>query len=103
MKKLSSKQGWTKEAKQFFKLISLKFQIDEKHHAVFYGTVENLNDFYLSDALIKRQGMTFETETKQIRKNPACQIKKDSWSAFLLGLKALGSHEYQAKLGRPGG
>ena len=45
MKKLSSKQGWTKEAKQFFKHISLKFQIDEKHHAVFYGTVENLNAF----------------------------------------------------------
>jgi len=102
MKKLTAKSSWTPEARQFFRHIERKFYIDEKHHAVFYGTVENLNDFYASDALIKLQGMTFLTKTGQIRKNPACQIKKDSWSAFLLGLKAMGLHEYQTK-GRPGG
>lgn len=103
MKKLTAKRDWTPEARQFFKHIIGKFHIDEKHHAVFYGTVENLNRFYMAQKIIEAEGMTFKTETKQIRKNPACTIQKDAWSSFLLGLKALGLHEYQAKLGRPGG
>ena len=101
--KLVCKQKWTKEARQFFRHIIDSYHIDEKHHAVFYGTCENLNNFYLADALIKADGMVFKTESGQIRKNPACQVQKDAWSAFLLGLKALGLHEYQAKLGRPPG
>ena len=101
--KLKSKRAWVKEARQFFRHITGKFQIDEKHHAVFFGTVENLNDFYAAKELIKTDGMTFKTQTGQIRKNPACQVQKDAWSAFLLGLKALGLHEYQSKLGRPPG
>ncbi len=101
--KLRCKREWTKEARQFFKHITTKFQIDEKHHAVFYGTCENLDMFYRANELIAAQGMTFTTSTGQIRKNPATAIKKDAWSAFLLGLKALGLHEYQAKLGRPPG
>ncbi|NQT70090.1 MAG: P27 family phage terminase small subunit [Desulfobacteraceae bacterium] len=101
--KLTAKRTWTKEARQFFIHIKGKFQIDEKHHAVFYGTVENLNDFYKAKELVRSDGMTFKTPSGQIRKNPACGIQKDAWSAFLLGLKALGLHEYQAKLGRPPG
>ncbi len=103
MKKLTTKRCWEKEAKQFFRHIMAKYQIDEKHHAVFYGTVENLNRFYLALKLVETEGMTFKTETGQIRKNPACAIQKDAWSSFLLGLKALGLHEYQTKLGRPPG
>ncbi len=102
MIKLKSKQSWTKEARKFFRHITSRFEIDEKHYAVFYGTVENLDRFYLCDELVESEGMTFKTSTGQIRKNPACQIQKDAWSAFLLGLKAMGLHEYQ-KLGRPGG
>jgi len=101
--KLTSKMGWTKEARQFFRFITDEFQIEKKHHALLYGTVENLHDFYSAKELIKSQGMTFKTQTGQIRKNPACQIQKDSWSAFLLGLKALGLYAYQQRVGRPGG
>ena len=103
MKKLTARRAWKKEARQFFRHITGKYQIDEKHYAVFYGTIENLNRFYLCNEIIKKEGMTFKTSTGQIRKNPACQIQKDCWSAFLLGLKALGLHEYQNKLGRPPG
>ena len=34
--KLAAKRNWTKEARQFFRHITGKFDIDEKHHAVFY-------------------------------------------------------------------
>jgi len=100
---LKSRISWTKEARLFFRHITGEFQIDEKHYAIFYGTIENLNRFYLCNGKIEKEGMTFTTSTGQIRKNPACQIQKDAWSAFLLGLKALGLHEYQNKLGRPPG
>jgi hypothetical protein len=99
---LRSKQKWTKEARQFFRHITERYEIDEKHHAVFYGTVENLNGFYLAKEIVETEGMIFKTSTGQIRKNPACAVQKDAWSSFLLGLKALGLHEYQ-KMGRPGG
>ena len=101
--KLTAKQRWTKEAGKFFRDITKIYEIDEKHFAVFYGTIENLDRFYVANAEIKRDGITFKTTTGQIRKNPATQIAKDSWGSFLMGLKALGLHEYQAKLGRPPG
>lgn len=101
--RLTAKRAWLKEARKFFRDITSEFQIEKKHYATFYGTCENLNDFYSAKELIKNQGMTFETQTGQIRKNPACQIQKDSWSAFLQGLKVLGLHGYQNKVGRPGG
>lgn len=101
--KLSAKQSWTKEARKFFRDITKIYEIDEKHHAVFYGTIENLNRFYIANDEINQDGMTFKTESGQIRKNPACQIMKESWSGFLMGLKAMGLFEYQAKLGRPPG
>ena len=101
--KLTAKQSWTREARKFFRDITKIYQIDEKHYAVFYGTIENLDRFYISNAEVKRDGITFKTKTGQIRKNPATQIAKEAWSSFLLGLKALGLHEYQEKLGRPPG
>ena len=101
--KLTGKKSWIKEARKFFRDITKIYEIDEKHHAVFYGTIENLNRFYLCNTIIEAEGMTFKTESGQIRKHPACQVQKDSWSAFLLGLKALGLHEYQERLGRPPG
>lgn len=101
--KLTAKQKWTKEARQFFRDITKIYEIDEKHQAVFYGTIENLNRFHIANDEINEDGMTFKTESGQIRKHPACQIMKESWSGFLMGLKALGLHEYQARLGRPPG
>jgi len=100
---LKSKQSWTKEARRFFRDITKVYEIDEKHFAVFYGTIENLDRFYQASNKINKDGMTFKTESGQIRKHPACQIAKEAWSGFLMGLKALGLHEYQEKLGRPPG
>ena len=102
MVKLTARRDWSKEAREFFRHINGKFEIDEKHYALFYGTVENLDRFYRCNEIIKTEGITFTTATGQIRKNPVCQVQKDCWSAFLLGLKALGLHEYQ-RLGRPPG
>ena len=101
--KLSAKRTWTKEARQFFRHITAQYQIDEKHHAVFIGTCECLDRFYRCDEIIKSEGLTFKTESGQIRRNPATAIQKDAWSGFLMGLKALGLFEFQSKLGRPPG
>ena len=100
---LTSKQKWCKEARKFFRDIINLYEIDEKHHAVFYGTVHNLNQFYIASKEIETDGITFKTKTGQIRKNPACQVQKDAWSAFLMGLKALGLYEYQKQGRKPGG
>jgi len=100
---LRAKRRWTTEARGFFRDITAQFEIDEKHHAIFYGTCENLDRFYRCNEILQTDGLTFKTESGQVRKHPACQISKDSWSGFLQGMKSLGLHEYQSKLGRPPG
>ena len=103
MAKLQAKQHWTKEARKFFRDITKKFHIDEKHHATFYGTCENLNRFYLANTDIMENGITFKTASGTIHKNPACAIQKEAWGAYIVGLRALGLYEPQGKVGNPGG
>jgi phage terminase small subunit len=102
MKKLHYKRYWRKETRQFFQHITGQCEIDWKHFAMFYGTCENLDRFYVADEEIKRNGITFTTSGGQIRRNPACLIAKDSWAAFITGMKALGLYEFH-KTGRPPG
>ena len=101
--KLPVKQRWHKEAKTFFRYIEKKYTIDEKHRSTFYGTTDNLDIFHEQIDTIKQEGATYRSKSGQIKKHPSWQIAKEAWSGFLMGLKALGLHEYQAKLGRPPG
>ena len=101
--KLPAKQKWHKEARAFFNEIKGMYEIDEKHRAAFYGTTDNLDRYNVASDQLNSEGITYKTESGQIKKHPACQIAKESWSGFLMGLKAMGLFEYQAKLGRPPG
>ena len=95
--KLRTKQKWGKEAKAFFRQITHDFELNSQHISLFYGTIEHLNTFYLANDILKSEGLVIQPEGGQSRKNPAFQISKDSWSGFIIGLKALGLHEFQSK------
>ena len=100
---LSAKRSWEKEAREFFRDIINQFHIEPRNRHAFLGTCENLNNFYVAKKKVDAEGITFTTANGQIRKHPACGVMKDSWSAFLLGLKCIGLHEFQGKMGRPPG
>ena len=82
---LREKQKWHKYARNFFRDITDIFEIPEQHRATFLGTIRNLNIYHKANDEIDRDGITYKTKSNQIKKNPACQIAKESWSGFLQG------------------
>jgi len=99
---LRAKQRWHREARKFFNYIKDEYDVEKISIGTLNGTAENLSIYNIAADDIKKNGITYTTNTGQIKKNPACQIAKESWSGFLQGLKALGLYEYK-DMGRPPG
>jgi len=100
--KLRAKNEWEPETRTFFRDVISIYEVDEAHRSLFMGTCENLDRFYRCHKKLKVEGETFSTKTGQVKKHPLCQVLKDSWSGFLMGLKGLGLLHMQ-KTGRPPG
>lgn len=99
------KKHWHKEAKRFFKDLHESYKFYGDQDALVLAVVDNLSAFWKASDLLHKEGLTIEANG-MTRKHPACEISKNSWSAFLAGCRHLGicgNDEIKRPVGRPDG
>jgi P27 family predicted phage terminase small subunit len=94
---------WTKQAKTWFRCVVRSWVIENEDLSLLLGVGEKLNQFWLAQGILQKEGLVFLSDTGQLRKHPACEISKNAWAGYLAGLRALGLEEVsdRKKAGRP--
>jgi len=90
IKILRANSAWRPEVKRFWYDVLNEFEIEPSLLMIFKTAADALQRLLDARDLIDKQGLTFETETGIIRKNPATEIEKVSRIGFLQAFKSLG-------------
>ena len=106
--KPSAKAKWHAETKKFFRTTHAEWDYPDDEERVLCATCENLDMFWRATEQLDSEGLTFTTETGQVKKHPATEIQKTAWAGFLAGCRLLGicskqSEEPKRGPGRPPG
>jgi P27 family predicted phage terminase small subunit len=96
------KQKWHLETRKFFKAIHAEWQFTDDEVSVIYATCEQLDLYWRACDQISDEGATFQQDNGMIRKHPAVEIVKNSWSGFLAGCRLLGVCQAQDDKKAPG-
>jgi len=83
------KKNTHKNAKVFYKEIESEYQLSGDELILLGGICENLSVYWIAADLLAGEGLTFTSESGQIKKNPAVEIMKNAWAGFLSGCRLL--------------
>ncbi len=99
--KAPAKKAWHPEVRKFFRLILSKYEMGAHELTIFRGTCDNLNRFMQAKKLMDEQGIVITSPTGILKKHPAAEIERQSWLAFIAGMKALAINEAYDELAPP--
>lgn len=102
--KPKAKAKWHSETRKFFRAICQEWQFTDDELRVVYATAEQLDLYWRACDQIDTEGATFQQDNGLIRKHPAVEIVKNSWSGFLAGCRLLGvcqREDEKRPVGRP--
>jgi hypothetical protein len=88
-KNMQCKRYWLSEVKTFFRATVENYSFEDFELEILRGSMDNYNRFLQAQKTLNEQGMTFTTESGQIKVNPLCNIEKCAWASFLSGIKQL--------------
>lgn len=92
---------WLPATKRWFTSVLDSWELDGEYMELLFGTAANLDRYWRCEEILAAEGLTIVYETGQIRKHPASEISKNSWAAFLAGVRQL-KLEDPAETRRPG-
>ncbi len=89
-KNLKVKNRWQPETKRHFNLIKGEFDIDAEAIHLLLGTMERYDRYYQCQRTLEKDGLTFKTQSGQVKVNPLVTEQKNAWAGYLAGIRALG-------------
>ena len=95
-----------RRAAAFKRQILSEYELNPDEKEILIGACESLSQFWRASEDLATQGLTFETESGQLKANPSAGIAKNAWGAFLAGCRLLqigAPAETKNRVGRPSG
>lgn len=99
-KKSSQNNGWRSEVQKFFDEIIEAFELEIDSLQILKVGCDALERFYEAKQDLDTQGLSYVTDTGQIKKNPVAEIEKVARSQFLQAMRMLGISDVEPN--RPG-
>jgi phage terminase small subunit len=90
MAKKSSQNGWRPEVKKFYDEIIANFELEVDSLQVLKVGCDALERYLQAKADLDTQGLSYVTDTGQLKKNPVSEIEKVARSQFLMSMRMLG-------------
>ena len=90
------------EAKKLWRDVFAEYDVGADAREILRVGCISLTRYLQAKEILDREGLVFKTETGQVKKNPVCQIEKDSLTSFLQAMRLLGLEFEQPKPRGPG-
>ena len=91
-----------KNAKTFLDQALNEYSMSKDEVTLLKATAENLSVYWKAMDQLQNESLTITSDSGRIRKHPATEISKNSWSAFLAGCRLLQICQPQQALGGRG-
>ena len=102
---IRAKTTWHKQAKQFLKDIQQEYTFADDETGIIFATCDQLSMYWKAADQLEKEGLTVVSGNMS-RKNPLCEVVKNSWAGFLAGCRLLdigGPEQVKNRIGRPDG
>lgn len=88
---------WLPKVKKFHRQIYETWNFEPEDAETFQGVCLRLNRYYECEKRLTIDGLTFVTETGQVRAHPLLAEQKNSWAGYVAGMRLLNLHEPKEK------
>src|SRR5512139_1316831 len=102
----AAQKTWTKEARTLWRDVLKEWTIGPDSLEVLRTACDSLDRYIKAKKILDTEGLTFTTNSGQVKKHPCCEIVKNERAGFLSAMKALNlssgdGDDDEPYLGRP--